>query len=93
MQVANTTSFVSTTQDHGSGQTLIKSKINNILTLNTLKAGPNITIEENSDGEIKISATGELSVSDSLDFGFVNNDFGSIADNADSDPQFDFGNI
>ena len=93
MQVANTTSFVSTVLDHGSGQTLIKSKINNILTLNTLKAGPNITIEENSDGEIKISATGELSVSDSLDFGFVNNDFGSITDNAESDPQFDFGTI
>ena len=93
LQVANTTNLVSAAQNHGSGQSLIKSKINNILTLNTLKAGPNITIEENSDGEIQISATGTLSVSDSLDFGFVNNDFGSITDNAESDPQFDFGNI
>ncbi len=93
LQVANTANLITSVQNQGAGQPLVKSNINNILTLNTLKAGPNITIEENSDGEIVISATGELSVSDSIDFGFVNNDFGSIADAAESDPQFDFGTL
>ena len=92
LEVANSAAFISTANTVGQGTSLVESKINNIINLRSLKAGPNISLSENN-GDIVISATGELSVADSLDFGFVNNDFGSIVDAADSDPQYDFGTI
>tara|TARA_R110000772_G_scaffold89893_1_gene186048 strand:+ start:19528 stop:22470 length:2943 start_codon:yes stop_codon:yes gene_type:complete len=101
LQVANSTNFVTSNtlstylnvaNTAGSGTSLVESKINNIVNLRSLRAGSNITLSENN-GEIVIAATGTLSVSDSIDFGFVDNDFGSITDDADSDPQFDFGTL
>ena len=101
LQVANSTSFVTSNtlstylnvaNTVGSGTSLVESKINNIVNLRSLRAGSNITLSENN-GEILIAATGTLSVSDSMDFGFVDNDFGSITDDADTDPQFDFGTL
>ena len=92
LNVANTANLVSSIQNQGTGQTLIESKINNILTLKTLKAGAGLTIVENN-GEITIAATGDLAVEDRLDFGFVDNDFGSITDDAETDSIFDFGTL
>lgn len=92
LNVANTANLVSSIQSQGTGQTLIESKINNILTLKTLKAGAGLTIVENN-GEITIAATGDLAVEDRLDFGFVDNDFGSITDDAETDSIFDFGTL
>ena len=92
LHVANTANLVSSIQSQGTGQTLIESKINNILTLKTLKAGAGLTIVENN-GEITIAATGDLAVEDRLDFGFVDNDFGSITDDAETDSIFDFGTL
>jgi hypothetical protein len=92
LQVANSTAFVSTANTVGQGTSLVESKINNIINFRSLRAGSNISLSENN-GDIVISATGELSVADSIDFGFVNNDFGSIVEAADSDPQYDFGTI
>ena len=79
-------SYLNVANTAGTGTSLVESKINNIINLRSLRAGPNITLTE-SDGEITIAAT------DTMDFGFVNNDFGSIAEAADIDPQFDFGTL
>lgn len=92
LEVANSLNFVDTVQSEGTGTSLVFSKINNLVKLKTIKAGPNITLSE-TNGELTIAATGELSVSDSLDFGFVNNDFGLITESDETDSQFDFGTI
>lgn len=92
LEVANSLNFVDTLQSQGTGTSLVFSKINNLVKLKTIKAGPNITLSENN-GELTISATGELSVTDSLDFGFVGNDFGLITEADETDSQYDFGTI
>jgi len=76
----------------GSGTALVESTINNIINFKSLKAGSNITFQE-INGDIVISATGSLSVQDTIDFGFVSNDFGLITDGEESDPQYDFGTL
>ena len=93
LQVANNTASVATTANSvGTGLSVINSSINNIINFKSFKAGQNITLQDNN-GEIVINATGTLSVQDSIDFGFVGNDFGLITDQSESDPQYDFGTI
>jgi hypothetical protein len=93
LQVANNTASVATTANSvGTGLSVINNSINNIINFKSFKAGQNITLQDNN-GEIVINATGTLSVQDSIDFGFVGNDFGLITDQSESDPQYDFGTI
>jgi hypothetical protein len=94
LQVANGSSSSSATVANttGSGLSTIQSSINNIINFKSFKAGQNITLQD-VNGEIVINASSSLAPTDSIDFGFVNNDFGLITDGEESDPQYDFGNI
>ena len=94
LQVANGSSSSSATVANttGSGLSTIQSTINNIINFKSFKAGQNITLQD-VNGEIVINASSSLAPTDSIDFGFVNNDFGLITDGEESDPQYDFGNI
>ena len=94
LQVANSGAVGAATVANtaGSGTSLVQSTINNIINFKSFKAGSNITLQDNN-GEIVINATGSLSVQDTLDFGFVSNDFGLITDGEESDPQYDFGTL
>ena len=94
LQVANSSAVGAATVANtaGSGTSLVESTINNIINFKSFKAGSNITLQDNN-GEIVINATGSLSVQDTLDFGFVSNDFGLITDGEESDPQYDFGTL
>ena len=94
LQVANGSSSSTSTVANttGSGLSTIQSSINNIINFKSFKAGQNITLQD-INGEIIINASSSLAPTDSIDFGFVNNDFGLITDGEESDPQYDFGNI
>ena len=95
LQVANSGSISSSStvaNTTGTGVSTIQSSINNIINFKSIKAGQNITLSDNN-GEIVINATGSLSVQDTIDFGFIGNDFGLITDGEESDPQYDFGTI
>ena len=95
LQVANSGSISSSStvaNTTGTGLSTIQSSINNIINFKSIKAGQNITLSDNN-GEIVINATGSLSVQDTIDFGFIGNDFGLITDGEESDPQYDFGTI
>ena len=95
LQVANSGSVSSSStvaNTTGTGLSTIQSSINNIINFKSIKAGQNITLSDNN-GEIVINATGSLSVQDTIDFGFIGNDFGLITDGEESDPQYDFGTI
>ena len=94
LQVANSSAVGAATVANtaGSGTSLVESTINNVINFKSFKAGSNITLQDNN-GEIVINATGSLSVQDTLDFGFVSNDFGLITDGEESDPQYDFGTL